>query len=78
MDPKKYSSPSPQNNDAQPPPTKPWDITPRQLFSLCFFDGECSQLNPTHFIAEAADKLQLMSLTRAQQQPDQKQIEGEF
>ncbi|KAF0771148.1 Uncharacterized protein FWK35_00003043 [Aphis craccivora] len=36
MAPKKYSSPSPQyndDNDAQPPPTKPWDITPRQLFS---------------------------------------------
>ncbi|KAE9543570.1 hypothetical protein AGLY_002370 [Aphis glycines] len=48
--PKKYSSPSPQyndDNDAQPPPTKPWDITPRYLFSSCFFDGECSQLNST-------------------------------
>ncbi|KAF0711234.1 Uncharacterized protein FWK35_00028687 [Aphis craccivora] len=48
--PKKCSSPSPQyndDNDAQPPPTKPWDITPRQLFSPCFFDGECSQINPT-------------------------------
>ncbi|KAF0697281.1 Uncharacterized protein FWK35_00034003 [Aphis craccivora] len=45
--PKTYSSPSPQCNDAQPPPTKPWDITPRQLFSPCFFDAEYSQINPT-------------------------------
>ncbi|XP_060848194.1 uncharacterized protein LOC132927631 [Rhopalosiphum padi] len=48
--PNKYSSPSPQytdDTDAQPPPTKPWDITPRQLFSPSFFDGECSQINLT-------------------------------
>ncbi|XP_060848404.1 uncharacterized protein LOC132927832 [Rhopalosiphum padi] len=47
---KKYSSPSPQyadDTDAQPPTTKPWDITPRQLFSPSFFDGECSQINLT-------------------------------
>ncbi|CAH1720680.1 unnamed protein product [Aphis gossypii] len=40
--PKKYSSPSPQyndDNDAQP--------APRQSFSPSFFDGECSQINPT-------------------------------
>ncbi|KAE9521655.1 hypothetical protein AGLY_017951 [Aphis glycines] len=40
--PKKYSSPSPQyndDNDAQP--------APQQSFSPSFFDGECSQINPT-------------------------------